>query len=62
MACTCQISTELQITEVSVASIDFTTDVLQAVLEILKQTKETLAVESVFGIAIGGWIGQLRLF
>ena len=32
-------STELQMTEVSVASIDSTTDVLQAVLEILKQTK-----------------------
>ena len=27
-----------------------------------EQTKETLAVESVFGIAIGGWIGQLKFF
>ena len=25
-----------------------------------EQTKETLAVESVFGIAIGGWIRQLK--
>ena len=28
----------------------------------LEQTKETLAVESVFGIVIGGWIGQLEFF
>ena len=28
----------------------------------LEQTKETLAVESVFGIVIGGWIGQPEFF
>ena len=27
-----------------------------------KQTKETLVVQSVFGIVIGGWIGQLKFF
>ena len=34
----------------------------QQVWSFLEQTKETLAVESVFGIVIGGWIGQLEFF
>ena len=52
---------ELQNAEVSITLLksDSTTDALPAFLKIFR-TKETPAVESVFGIVIGEWIGQLE--
>ena len=41
---------------------DSNTDALPVILKFLRTTKETRAVESVFRIVIGGWIGQLELF
>ena len=41
---------------------DPTTDALPAILKFLRTNKGTLAVESSFGIVIGGWIGQLEFF
>ena len=41
---------------------DSTTDALPAILKFLRTNKGTLAVESFFGIVIGGWIGQLEFF
>ena len=38
------------------------TDALPAILKIVRTKKETLALESVFGIIIGGCIGQLEFF
>ena len=54
--------TEQQNAEISVASLksDFTTDALSAIWKHSEQTKETLAVESLFGIVIGGWFAQLK--
>ena len=57
-------STELQNAEVSLTLLkcDSTTDALPAILKFLRTNKGTLAVESFFGIVIGGWIGQLEFF
>ena len=54
-------STELQNTEVSITLLksDPTTDALTAIF-ISLGTKEAFSVESVFGIVIGGEIGQLE--
>ena len=57
------LSVELQNVEVSVSLLKFdcNTDAPPATSKILG-TKETLAVESFFGIVIGGLIGQLEVF
>ena len=57
-------STELENAEVSVTLLksDSNTDALPAILKIPGTNKETLEVKSVFGIVIGGWIGQLEFF
>ena len=51
-------STELQKAEVSIPS----QTLFQKFWKFSEQTKETLAVGSVFGIVISEWIGQLKLF
>ena len=57
-------STELQNAEVSLILLksDSTTDALPAILKFLRTNKETLVMESVFGIVIGGRIGQFKFF
>ena len=56
-------STESQNTEVSVTLLksDSTTDALPA-WKFSEQTRETFAVESVFGIVLGRLIGHLEFF
>ena len=58
------ILSELQDAEVSVTLLksDSALDALSAILKILEQAKETLAVESVFDKIVGGLIGQLDIF
>ena len=41
---------------------DSTTYSLPAILKFSGQKKEISVVESVFGMVVGGWIGQLELF
>ena len=55
-------STELRTKKVSVILLksDSTTDALPAILKILGKTKGTLELESVIGVVIGGWTGQLK--
>ena len=58
------LSTELENAEASVTLLksDSTTDALPAILKILGASKGNTAVESVFGIVIGGWIRSLKFF
>ena len=55
---------DLENVEVSLTLLkcDSTTDALPAILKFSEQTKETLVVESAFGIYTGGWIGHLEFF
>ena len=55
-------SIELQNTEVSVTLLKRIPPqtLLQLLWKISEQAKETLVVESVLSIVIGGWIGQLK--
>ena len=57
-------STELQNAEVSLTLLkcDSTTDALPAILKFLRINKGNTCGESVFGIVIGRWIGQLEFF
>ena len=52
---------ELQNVDISLTLLkcDSITNAVPAILKFFR-TKETLAVESVFGIFIGAWIGQLE--
>ena len=53
---------DLQNVDISLTLIKFDsiTKLSQQFWSFSEQTKETLAVESVFGIFIGAWIGQLE--